>query len=224
MKTPSPRVHDLLEVDGRFLVASLGSMPVWLENRLGESFYVVARRPAITENQIPVGICGKHRNQRFATSIPRKVVRRIVTPPQLLRLADGLSITHLPALRSLVSLRKRWTGLGFPWGPIGSVALELATGSDRVNALSDLDIVLHAADRFTRCDAKAIFASTLGLPARVDILVETPVCGFSLFEFGWARSGNILLRTQEGPVLGNDPWNRVLSSRAETAPSKTVPS
>lgn len=109
-------------------------------------------------------------------------------------------------------LKKRWVGAGFAWGPIGSVALELATRSRIVNAPSDLDIVFHAADRLTAGDAKAIFATTLGLPARVDLRVETPFCGFSLYEFAWTRSGRILLRAREGAVLGSDPWERELLS------------
>jgi len=217
MKTPVPRVHDLLEIDGRLLTAMLPFPPAWLRDCLDESSYVVARRSAAAEHRIPIGICGAHRNQRFAAVIPRSLVRSILAPSEVLRLAGNPTISHLPALRSLVSLKKRWAGVDWPWGPIGSVALTLVSGSQRANAESDLDIVLEAANRFTTSDAKMLFASALGLPARVDIRIETPFCGFSLFEFGWSRSGSILLRTPEGPILGNDPWDPGLSPMAETA-------
>jgi phosphoribosyl-dephospho-CoA transferase len=217
MKALSPRVHDLLEINGRLLRATLPSPPAWLTDCLGESSYVVARRSPAAENQIPIGICGAQRKQRFSAVIPRRLVRNILTPPLLLRLAESLTIPQLPALRSLVSLKKRWAGLDWPWGPIGSVAFTLATGSQRANADSDLDIVLEAENRFTTSDAKMLFASTLGLTARVDIRIETPFCGFSLFEFGWTRSGSILLKTPEGPILGSDPWAPGLSPMAEPA-------
>jgi phosphoribosyl-dephospho-CoA transferase len=217
MKAPWPRVHDLLEINGRLLTATLPSPPAWLADCLGEGSYVVARRSSAAENQIPIGICGEQRNQRFPTVIPRRLVRSILTPSQLLRLAGNVTSPQLPALRSLVSLKRRWAGLDWPWGPIGSVALTLATGSQRAKADSDLDIVLEAADRFTTSDAKMLFASALRLPARVDIRIETPFCGFSLFEFGWARSDSILLKTPEGPILGSDPWDPGVSSMAETA-------
>jgi len=221
MKTPSPRVHDLLEIDGLSLVASLPPAPAWLKDGLGGSVYVIVRRPEAVGNQIPVGIRGVQRSQRFSAFIPQALVRRVLKPFQLLLSAGNLSSACFPALRSLVLLKTRWAALRFVWGPIGSVALELATASPVVTVHSDLDVVLYAARRFTASDAKAILASTLGLPARVDIRVETPFCGFSLSEFSRAHLGNILLRTPEGPVIGSDPWERRLASMAGTAQPAT---
>jgi phosphoribosyl-dephospho-CoA transferase len=168
--------------------------------------YVITRRFSNTEDQIPIGICGKERHQRFATSIPRRLVRRIVTPPELLRLVDHLSNKCFPALLSLKLLKQRWLDLKLPWGPIGSVSRELLIGASIVSADSDLDIVIRAEKRFTKDDAQSLAASTLDLPARVDIRVETPFCGFALAEFGWRGPGEILLRTAIGPILGSDPW------------------
>lgn len=224
MKTPLPQVHDLLEINGRLLAATLPAAPEWLTDCLGKSSHVIALRSRVAENEIPIGICGKQRNQRFSAVLPRRLVRRVLTPFRILRLAEGLTNPRLPALRSLFLLKERWAGLEWPWGPIGSVAFELATGSPRVNAHSDLDIVLHAAERLTTGDAQVLFASTLGLPARVDIRVETPFCGFSLAEFGWARSDAILLRTPEGPLLGSDPWDPDLSPMAASARLTGLPS
>jgi phosphoribosyl-dephospho-CoA transferase len=105
---------------------------------------VITRRFSNTEDQIPIGICGKERHQRFATSIPRRLVRRIVTPPELLRLVDRLSNKCFPALLSLKLLKQRWLDLKLPWGPIGSVSRELLIGDSVVSAHSDLDIVIRA--------------------------------------------------------------------------------
>jgi phosphoribosyl-dephospho-CoA transferase len=44
-------------------------------------------------------------------------------------------------------------------------------------------------------------------PGKVDALVETPCCGFSLEEFATTSHRKILLRTNEGRVLGSNPWS-----------------
>lgn len=119
---------------------------------------------------------------------------------------DRLSNKCFPALLSLKLLKQRWLDLKLPWGPIGSVSRELLIGASIVSADSDLDIVIRAEKRFTKDDAQSLAASTLDLPARVDIRVETPFCGFALAEFGWRGPGEILLRTAIGPILGSDPW------------------
>jgi phosphoribosyl-dephospho-CoA transferase len=47
---------------------------------------------------------------------------------------------------------------------------------------------------------------TLGLEAKVDVRVETPLCGFALAEYALASSPRILLRYAEGVRVGEDPW------------------
>ena len=44
-------------------------------------------------------------------------------------------------------------------------------------------------------------------PGKVDALVETPFCGFSLEEFVTTSPRKILLRTSDGRILGSNPWN-----------------
>jgi phosphoribosyl-dephospho-CoA transferase len=44
-------------------------------------------------------------------------------------------------------------------------------------------------------------------PGKVDALVETRFCGFSLEEFVTTSHRQILLRTSEGRILGSNPWN-----------------
>jgi phosphoribosyl-dephospho-CoA transferase len=44
-------------------------------------------------------------------------------------------------------------------------------------------------------------------PGKVDALVETPFCGFSLEEFVTTTPRKILLRTSDGRLLGSNPWN-----------------
>jgi hypothetical protein len=114
----------------------------------------------------------------------------------------------VPALRSVPFLAERWRDVGIPWGPGGSVGFELATGREVVRPQSDLDIVMYAERRMTPDEARHLLDSAQGLPAAVDIRVETPVCGFSLLEYARRTPEPILLRTVAGAVLGDDPWDR----------------
>jgi phosphoribosyl-dephospho-CoA transferase len=112
----------------------------------------------------------------------------------------------IPALRTLSLLTQRWKALDSPWGPGGSVGFELATGRHVVTPQSDLDVVIYAHRRMTVNEARQLRDSTQGLPAPVDIRVETPICGFSLVEYASRSPAPILLRTAPGALLGVDPW------------------
>jgi phosphoribosyl-dephospho-CoA transferase len=213
-KAHSFRTHDLLEIDADELISGHGSGPKWVEEALRKSPFVVVRRGLVTEQEIPVGARGPERNQRWATCCHPKVVKSIFTPPQLLGRTVAISrVNVIPALRALNILKDRWRNLGRPWGPGGSVGFELATGNLVAKEQSDLDIVIYADSRMTVDEAKYLYAHTLELPTVVDIRVETRVCGFSLMEYARAGFTGILLRTPDGHVLGNDPWDEELKTR-----------
>jgi phosphoribosyl-dephospho-CoA transferase len=204
----SVRTHDLLEIDANELISGHGSAPEWVEEVLRRSPFVVVRRGRVTDQEIPVGVRGPERNQRWPTFCHPKLVRSILTPPHLL--AGNIPIARakaIPALRAFDLLKDRWLRLGRPWGPGGSVGFELATGNLVANEQSDLDIVIYADTRMTVDEAKSLWAHTMDISAVADIRVETPVCGFSLAEYAQAGSAAILLRTPVGHLLGNDPWS-----------------
>jgi phosphoribosyl-dephospho-CoA transferase len=204
----SVRTHDLLEIDSGQLIAALVSAPQWVEESLRKSPFVVVRRDRATGEQIPVGVRGAERNQRWATLCHPKFVRNILKPPQLLgRTAPTARANAAPALRALQLLKERWMDCEHPWGPGGSVGFELATGTHVVKPESDLDIVLYAERRMTAEEAKSLCDRAMDLPAVVDIRVETPACGFSLIEYVQTESSSILLRTPSGHLLGDDPWS-----------------
>jgi phosphoribosyl-dephospho-CoA transferase len=96
--------------------------------------------------------------------------------------------------------------LSLPWGPAGSAGFELATGRKVTTEASDLDLVIRARQRFGVEEARSILARTLGLETKVDVLVETPVCGFSLEEYVSVHPAKMLLRYPDGVRLGEDPW------------------
>lgn len=203
----SVRTHDLLEVDASQLIAAQAAAPQWIEESLRRSPFVVVRRGRVTGQEIPVGVRGRQRNQRWATFCHPRFVKGILAPPQLLRrTVPILRANAIPAFRALKIFKDRWTDLERPWGPGGSIGFELATGNLVATPGSDLDIVIYADRRMAADEARFFYALTVELPAVADIRVETPLCGFSLAEYAQA-STEILLRTPVGHFLGNDPWS-----------------
>jgi phosphoribosyl-dephospho-CoA transferase len=207
-ESQSVRTHDLLEIDANQLIAAHVSAPQWVEESLRQSPLVVVRRGLATACEIPVGIRGAERNQRWASSCHRGIVRSVLTPLQLRVRAVPISRADvISAFRAFAILKDRWKDLDLPWGPGGSVGFELATGRHAVKSESDLDIVLYSERRMTAEEANSLCHRAMDLPAVVDIRVETPVCGFSLIEYARAESKAILLRTPSGHLLGDDPWS-----------------
>jgi phosphoribosyl-dephospho-CoA transferase len=129
----------------------------------------------------------------------------------------------IPALRTLSLLAQRWKAFDSVWGPGGSVGFELATGQHVVTPQSDLDVVIYTDKRMTVSEARLLRGSTQGLPAPVDIRVETPICGFSLLEYASRAPAPILLRTALGALLGADPWKaQDTTGAAQTAADSSI--
>jgi len=209
----SVRTHDLLEIDAKQLLSCQASAPQWVEGELRESPFAVVRRGPAPGHQIPIGVRGTGRNQRWAAFCHPKLVKRILTPSQLLSRAIPTSRADaIPALRALHLLNERWMGRALPWGPGGSVAFELASGRHVTTPESDLDIVIYTETRMTTDQAQSLCDRAMNLPAVVDIRVETPVCGFSLKEFAGGGRAAILLRVPRGIVLAQDPWGHEIGS------------
>ena len=204
------RPHYLLAVDPKQLIETMykySSVPEWVEEHVRKTPFVVVRRDLATGHEIPIGVRGKERNQRWASSCHPKLVKRIITPSQLLTRPIPTSRANAtPALRTLNLLKERWMDLDRPWGPVGSIGFELATGRHVVKPESDLDIVLYARRRITADEAKSLCARSMDLPAVVDIRVETPVFGFSLREFASKSPTAILMHAPNEVMLGTDPW------------------
>jgi len=202
-----------LEIDAKQLISSQASAPHWVEKDLPESPFVVVRRGLTTGQEIPIGVRGTQRNQRWAGFCHPKWIKSILTPSHLLsRAIPNSRADAIPALRALNLLKDRWVDFVLPWGPGGSVGFELATGNCVAKPESDLDIVIYAERRMTADEAKAVCDRAMNLPAVVDIRVETPLCGFSLREFASQNPAAILLRAPSGIVLGKDPWGADLGS------------
>jgi len=92
-------------------------------------------------------------------------------------------IERTPAMGVLQHVVERWRDFTLPWGPTGSVALELASGRDITTEASDLDIAISAPSRLSVEQARSLWSRVINLRPNVDVRVETPECGFSLREY-----------------------------------------
>jgi len=209
----SVRTHDLLEIDANVFIAGNASAPGWVEEALRKTPFVVVRRGRTAAQEIPIGVRGAERNQRWPAFCHPTWLKSILTPPQLLTGTIPASrLDAAPALRALQILKDRWMDLDHPWGPGGSVGFELATGRHVVKPESDLDVVIYAEGKITIEQARSLQARTTNLFVPVDIRVETLGCGFSLIEYARGEAAGVLLRTPAGLELCDEPWSYEFST------------
>ena len=166
--------------------------------------WVVVRRSQAASGLIAVGVRGDNRGERWAAFCEKTLVREIVRPEELVCTSNDMRRT--PALRAFQAMTERWADLALPWGPGGSVGFELASGRRVTTEASDLDLVIRAQQRINVEEARFLLERTQGLEVKIDVRVETPVCGFALEEYVLVSSAKILLRYPDGGWLGEDPW------------------
>jgi phosphoribosyl-dephospho-CoA transferase len=201
-----PHIHDLLLLRGGSAVTTAEGVPCAYLNS-NQHPWVVVRRSRIADGLIPVGVRGAQRHQRCAGFTRLSEVLEIRQPDQLrLTLADD-SRRALQAFRTLSYLESHLVGLDMSWGPGGSVGYELASGIPTVRDDSDLDFILFAPRQLETTEVQDLWRTISSAPGKVDVLVETPLCGFSLKEFATTSQHKILLRTINGRILGSNPWN-----------------
>jgi phosphoribosyl-dephospho-CoA transferase len=156
-----------------------------------------------------VGIRGINRHQRWGGFADLADVNERLRPSQLFSSMASRTRISLPALVALFWLELQLDKLDksqLHWGPVGSVGFELATGRQVITATSDLDIALFAPSRFTHATACDLWSVMSAAPAKVDVRVETPYCGFSLEEFARAGTERVLVRLPAGRQFAADPW------------------
>jgi len=200
----NPQVHNLLRIDGASLNSGCAAEPSWVKLAMLDCPWVVVRRSQAASGLIAIGVRGDNRRERWAASCEKSLVREIVRPEELV--CTSSDVQRTPALRALHAMSERWADLALPWGPGGSVGFELASGRKVTTEASDLDLVIRAQQRITVEEARFLLDRTQGLEAKIDVRVETPVCGFALEEYVSVSSTKILLRYPDGGWLGEDPW------------------
>src|SRR3984885_13818262 len=200
-------IHDLILLRSETAVTSTEGGPACPYLNLNQRPWVVVRRGRISDGLIPVGVRGPQRHERWAGFTRLSEVLETRRPDQLRLLLAEDSRRALQAFRTLSYLESHLVGLDMSWGPGGGVGYELASGIPAVRADSDLDLILFAPRNLEITEAQDLWRMISMAPGKVDALVETPYCGFSLEEFVTTSHRKILLRTSDGRILGSNPWN-----------------
>jgi phosphoribosyl-dephospho-CoA transferase len=200
-------VHDLILLRTESAVISTQGDPACPYLNPNRRPWVVVRRGRISDGLIPVGVRGMQRHERWAGFASLSEVLETRRPDQLRLLLAEDSRRGLQAFQTLSYLESQLVGLNMSWGPGGSVGYELASGIPAVHDGSDLDLILFAPKKLNITKAQDLWRMISSAPGKVDALIETPFCGFSLEEFVTTSPRKILLRTSDGRILGYTPWN-----------------
>ncbi|WP_041021149.1 MULTISPECIES: malonate decarboxylase holo-ACP synthase [unclassified Pseudomonas] len=176
--------------------------PAWAVQALDLGQPVVVRRALTAPGQVAVGIRGRAREQRYATSMPLAAIQRRVRPEDLCHVECH---RDLPALRALSRLRSMLDACGWTWGISGSAGFELASGIEALHERSDLDLILRTPQPMDRVQARDLLARLDGSVCAVDMQLQTPFGAVALRE--WAGSSRrVLLKDDVQARLVSNPW------------------
>lgn len=202
--------HDLIWLRDPAAFLAAGAVPEWADAPwLAQAPLVVRRdRDASGRGRIPVGIRGRTRAQRYATWIDADQCATVVTPVDIAR--AGFWRLHprrdeIPALRALDPIARQLGGLPHAWGVTGAVGFTLAAGIDVLHAGSDIDLLLLALQPLSSAEIAVLRDVIDHGAARIDMQIGTPYGAFALREF-LRTQGRVLLKTDTGPLLCDDPW------------------
>ncbi|WP_460144257.1 malonate decarboxylase holo-ACP synthase [Pseudomonas sp. S2_A02] len=177
--------------------------PAWVIESISLGQPVVVRRAMTAPDQIAVGVRGRLREQRYATSMAITAISRRVRPEELCHVE---TVRDLPALRALAQLRPMLDACGWVWGVSGSAGFELASGFAALHERSDLDLILRTPQPLSRLQAQE-WVTLLGTAeCLADMQLQTPYGAVALRE--WAGSSHwVLLKNALEARLVTDPWN-----------------
>lgn len=200
------RAHDLLRL--HHIDGSTADAPPWVTQSLTQAPWVVVRRSLAQPGQLPVGVRGPTREQRWGTSIPISSVAERITPEQIVDRINAMNL-RTPAALALTELSTRLATLPVHWGPTGSAGFELASGFATLSSYSDLDIVIRARPHLNVLPR--VHEKLEDLPVHIDAQVDF---GFGAVSFEELLSGasEVLVKTATGPALM--PITQVTCSRS----------
>lgn len=176
--------------------------PVWVADAINAGQPVVVRRSLTAPDHIAVGVRGRLREQRYATSMAVMAISRRVRPEDLCHVP---STRDLPALQALSRLRPLLDASGWAWGVSGSAGFELATGIEALHERSDLDLILRVPHFLDRLQARELLAQLDASACAVDMQLQTPCGAVALREWAGA-SRRVLLKDDVQARLVSDPW------------------
>lgn len=207
--TSEHRPHDLLWVDDASGVVPVEALPAWATTVWLAVAPVVVRRAPPLRDRVPIGLRGAARNERCAAWVASDRIIRKVAPEEIARHLSSRRLIResgLPCLRALARLACELDESSLAWGVTGSVGFTLASGFDVLRADSDLDLLVRSSDRGDAAALRALRRPTSDTESRIDVQVATPCGAFALKE--WLRTGGpVLLKTADGPLLCDDPWD-----------------
>ncbi len=196
----APQAHDLLW--GMPLGALPEQAPDWAWQAIATGQPVVVRRAVTDEDQVAMGIRGALRQQRFACTMPKTVIQRVVKPEQLIE----VDAEQFPVIAEKVQpIAQVLQATEWTWGITGSTGFELATGLHVTHANSDLDILIRMPNELSKADAKALWDALQQTSVRMDVQLQTPYGGVALADWANARH-QVLLKRSQGAVLVDNPW------------------
>jgi phosphoribosyl-dephospho-CoA transferase len=202
--------HDLIRLREPIALTVDAPVPAWVEPALRRTPWVVVRRGHVRDGNIPVGVRGLAREQRFAAVLVVAEIADRLSPKELTESRHVIARRRkdeAPALAALARVAPILSRRGHRWGPGGSVGFEIATGVATATSSSGLDLILRQDHRLGLDEAinlQAVLAE-VAAPVRVDVLLETPRGGVSLADLA-AIPARLLVRTPGGPQLSADPW------------------
>ncbi|MWL91924.1 MULTISPECIES: malonate decarboxylase holo-ACP synthase [Cupriavidus] len=208
MQRPQP--HDLIWLRDPAAIAVAAPVPDWADAEwLAQAPVVVRRdRDCSGSGRIPVGLRGRQRAERHAAWIDTDQCASLISPFDIA--GQGYWRMHprrdaIPALNALDHIAAQLGKLQFQWGVTGAVGFTLASGIDVLHAGSDIDLLIAAPQALpmTALDELGTMLDTSGV--RLDVQIATPAGAFALLERLRTR-GRVLLKTDSGPVLCDDPW------------------
>jgi phosphoribosyl-dephospho-CoA transferase len=209
--------HDLLWVADAAAISAAKPLPDWATDEWLQRAPVVVRRENAGPGRIPVGLRGATRSERFKAYLAPHAVLRRVSPEDL---AAGRPwqdhAGDIAVMAALAVLAPTLDATGLAWGPTGGVGFALASGLPVLRRDSDLDLVLRAPAPLTTDQCEMLLPLRFFASCRLDLQIDT---GHGAFAFAEWISGHrrILLKTDAGPLLTDDPWSMCPTPRAEEA-------
>lgn len=201
------RPHDMLWTDGFAALVSDDPLPAWVTEQWNASLPVIVRRDHSDTGLIPVGIRGKEKHQRApAWLAPDNVIRRL-SPETLVKDREKLlasPFADTKPVRTILELLEM--ELPCAWGPTGSCAYALATGRAVMHEASDLDMLIRCPEPVLPEEFAFLAEKWDSFPCKVDIQIETPSGAFAIREWIREKGRRVLLKTNTGPILTDDPW------------------
>ncbi|MGM0123085.1 malonate decarboxylase holo-[acyl-carrier-protein] synthase [Enterococcus sp. AZ194] len=192
------KAHDIVQFHKKNLLIE---WPEWFEETA--PLYATVRRGVAGEGQIPVGLRGHERNQRFAFELPTEAVTAVIHPWQLIEKESFRKeeIAQYPVYQAFNQAKELLKET--KWGVGGSLGFELATDFPTVKKTSDFDLLIYVTEP---ADLPKALQQNPDYFQQVDTQVLTKKGGFALKEYLRNPEKKLLLKTIHGPRLTDELW------------------